>query len=86
VAGSLHPARPAGVSSEVVGLVGGFCKALVTRACGDGWRHDAPGRSRLGGRVRASGRVFGICSLSALGRGFLSGVGCQQAWHPEIAG
>jgi hypothetical protein len=36
VAGSLHPARLAGVSSEVVSLVGGFCKALVSRACGDG--------------------------------------------------
>jgi hypothetical protein len=44
VAGSLHPARLAGVSSEVVSPVGGFCKALVARACGDGvtMHLDAP--------------------------------------------
>jgi hypothetical protein len=90
VAGSLHPARPAGVSSEVVSLVGVFCKVLVTRACGDGVTMPL-GAPDLGGgsgpavaylvyAVRA--RLLDLQFVGA----WISGVDCQQAWHPKIAG
>jgi hypothetical protein len=81
VAGSLHHARLAGVSSEVVGLVGVFCKVLVTRAFGDGVAVPLGAPPRLGRGVRANGRVFGyvvrarlldLHSLSALGKIFLA--------------
>jgi hypothetical protein len=102
LAGSLHPARPAvtpaGVPSQrgVVGLVGVFCKALVTRAFGDGVTMP-PGAPDLGGgpgpTVAYLDTLFGPDywiyrqQLIALGtrKDVLSGVGCQQVWHPKIA-
>ena len=80
MAGSLQHARLAGVSSEVVGLIGVFCKALVTRASGDGGVAMPLGAPDLGEgpgpAVAYLDTLFGpdywIYSLSALGKMFLA--------------
>ena len=79
MAGSLHHARLAGVSSEVVSLVGGFCKVLVTRAFGEGvtMPADAPDLGKGSGPTIAYwyaffGLDYWIYSLLALGKIFLA--------------